>query len=113
MDCIFCKIASGEIPCEKVFEDDQVIAFRDLNPQAPEHVLVIPKIHVASISEADASHHKLLGHIQLKIAEIARLLKIDEKGYRVVTNIGTEGGQTVGHLHYHVLGGRTMQWPPG
>lgn len=113
VDCIFCKIVSGQIPSNKVFEDDKIIAFRDLDPKAPEHILVIPKKHIASLASAGPEDHKLLGHIQLKIAEIAKDLGISESGYRVVTNIGQEGGQTVDHLHYHVLGGRNLQWPPG
>ena len=113
MDCIFCKIVSGDIPSNKVYEDDKILAFRDLDPKAPEHVLIIPKIHIASLNEAEESHLELLGYIQVKVKEIAKKLSINETGYRVVANTGDEGGQTVGHLHYHLLGGRLMQWPPG
>ena len=113
MDCIFCKIVSGDIPSNKVYEDDKILAFRDLNPEAPEHVLVIPKAHIASLKEANETHLELLGYIQLKIAEIANTLGISESGFRLVANTGDEGGQTVHHLHYHLLGGRFMQWPPG
>lgn len=113
MDCIFCKIVAGEIPSTKVFEDDKILAFKDLNPEAPVHILVIPKKHIVSLNDANSEDHKLLGHIQLKIAEIAKKMEISESGYRVVTNIGNEGGQTVDHLHYHLLGGRNLTWPPG
>lgn len=113
MDCIFCKIVSGDIPCNKVYEDDKVLAFRDLNPEAPQHVLLIPKLHIESISHAYEEHTELLGYMQLKIAEIAEELGVVEGGYRVVNNTGKDGGQTVFHLHYHILGGRSMQWPPG
>lgn len=113
MDCIFCKIVSGDIPSTKVYEDDKILAFRDLNPEAPEHVLVIPKEHIQSIAHAKEEHLNLLGYLQLKIPEIAKKLAIDESGFRVVANTGDEGGQTVHHLHYHLLGGRQMKWPPG
>lgn len=113
MNCIFCKIVSGDIPSNKVYEDDKILAFRDLNPEAPEHVLVIPKEHIVSIAEAKEEHLQLLGHLQLKIGEIANMLGIADSGFRVVANTGDEGGQTVHHLHYHILGGRSMQWPPG
>lgn len=113
MDCIFCKIVKGEIPSDKVYEDDQILAFRDLSPQAPDHVLIIPKKHIESLAKAEKEDLELLGSLQLKISKIAKGLDLDEKGYRVVSNIGKEGGQTVSHLHYHLLGGRMMQWPPG
>jgi len=113
MDCIFCKIVSGDIPSNKIYEDDKILAFRDLNPEAPEHVLVIPKEHIASLNEANETHLELLGYIQLKLSEIAKKLGISDSGYRIVANTGDEGGQTVHHLHYHLLGGRFMQWPPG
>lgn len=113
MDCIFCKIVAGDIPSNKVYEDDQILAFRDLSPQAPDHVLIIPKKHIQSMNHAKIEDLELLGYMQLKIAEIAKKLGIDENGYRVVTNVGLEGGQTVDHLHYHLFGGRMMIWPPG
>ena len=113
MDCIFCKIVAGEIPSNKVYEDDKILAFRDLSPEAPQHVLVIPKKHIASLAEAKEDDLELLGYIQIKISEIADILGIKESGFRVVANTGDEGGQTVHHIHYHVLGGRFMQWPPG
>ena len=110
--CIFCKIASGEIPATKVAESEHAIAFRDLNPQAPTHLLVIPKRHVGSLDEAAAGDAALLGALMLvakKVASDAGLAR----GYRVVANCGAHGGQTVAHLHLHVLGGRPMAWPPG
>ena len=113
MDCIFCKIVAGEIPCDRIFEDEKVLAFKDLNPEAPNHVLVIPKIHIQSLKHAEETDLELLGHIQLTIVEIAERLGIAESGFRVVANTGKQGGQTVDHLHYHLLGGRFMQWPPG
>lgn len=113
MDCIFCKIVSGDIPSTKVYEDDKILAFKDLNPEAPQHILVIPKQHIESVSHAKEEDMALLGYIQLKIAEIAKSIGIADQGYRIVTNIGDYGGQTVHHLHYHVLGGRHLQWPPG
>ena len=113
-DCIFCKIANKEINSNIVFEDDMVIAFRDLSPQAPEHVLVIPKKHIASINEFQAVDEELAAHILVNVVpKIASDLKIAEKGYRVVINTGDDGGQTVHHLHVHILGGRSMTWPPG
>lgn len=113
-DCIFCKIAQGEIPSTKVYEDAQVLAFRDLEPQAPEHVLVIPKKHIVSVLDFSAEDSGLAGHILTKVVpEIARSLGIDARGFRLVTNTGADGGQTVGHLHFHLLGGRSLAWPPG
>ncbi len=113
-DCIFCKIAQGEIPSTKVYEDDTVFAFRDLDPQAPEHVLVIPRKHIASVLEFNAEDRELAAHILTEVVpEIARNLGIDASGFRLVTNTGANGGQTVGHLHFHLLGGRSLMWPPG
>lgn len=113
-DCIFCKIANKEIPSTVVFEDEQVIAFKDLEPQAPVHVLVIPKKHIVSVGALQADDKEVVGHILCDvIPKITRELGVAEKGFRVVANTGAEGGQTVNHLHFHVLGGRSMQWPPG
>lgn len=109
-NCIFCKIVRGEIPSKSVGESETAMAFRDLNPQAPTHVLVIPKTHVASL--ADASDQKMLGDLLAFAAQVARKEGLEE-GYRVVANTGPNGGQTVDHLHLHVLGGRRMTWPPG
>ncbi|HKY99372.1 MAG TPA: histidine triad nucleotide-binding protein [Gemmatimonadaceae bacterium] len=109
-NCIFCRIARGEIPSTKVAESETMFAFRDLNPQAPTHVLVIPRAHVASL--AAANDPKMLGDLLSFAASVARSEGL-EKGYRVVANTGPDGGQTVDHLHLHVLGGRHMTWPPG
>lgn len=113
MDCIFCKIAQKEIPSTIVYEDEDVIAFNDLNPEAPVHVLVIPKKHIESLNAATAEDQQLLGKIMLAIQKIAAEQGIAENGYRVVTNCGVQGGQTVMHLHFHLMGGREMLWPAG
>jgi histidine triad (HIT) family protein len=112
MDCLFCKIAAGTIPVKRLFEDGQVLAFPDINPQAPMHVLVIPKQHVASMAETTAKDEAMLGHLLTACAEVARQQGLG-KGYRLVINTGPDGGQTVEHLHVHLLGGRHMGWPPG
>lgn len=111
-DCVFCRIVAGTIPAKKLFEDDEVLAFADLNPQAPVHLLVIPKQHIASHAETERAHAPLLGHLMAVAAELAEGQGLS-KGYRLVINTGPDGGQTVGHLHLHVLGGRPMGWPPG
>lgn len=113
MDCIFCKIANKEIPSSIVYEDDDVIAFKDLNPEAPVHVLVIPKKHISSLNAANSEDQQLLGKLMLTIPKIAAEQGIAEGGYRVVNNCGEQGGQTVMHLHFHLLGGREMLWPAG
>lgn len=110
-DCLFCRIVRGEIPATKVAESDQAIAFRDLNPQAPVHVLVVPKVHVTSLVEADDP--ALLGAVLALVREVARSEGVEGDGYRTVLNTGGNGGQTVHHLHAHLLGGRHMTWPPG
>lgn len=112
MDCIFCRIVEGRIPSKKVWEDEQALAFRDIDPKAPTHILVIPKKHVASLAHAEPGDAALLGRLLLAAAEVAREQGLG-KGYRVVISTGPEGGQTVDHLHLHVLGGRQMHWPPG
>jgi histidine triad (HIT) family protein len=112
MSCIFCKIAEGQIPSTAVYQDDLVYAFADINPKAPVHVLIVPREHVASLSEAVKDHRALLGHLLWTAAEIARKKGLD-KGYRVVVNNGEDGGQTVDHLHLHLMGQRQMTWPPG
>ena len=110
-DCIFCKIVRGEIAAQKIYEDDDVVAFPDIRPQAPVHVLIIPKTHVASLDRAtDAT---MLGKMSLAAAEIARAKGIAEDGYRTVMNTNASAGQTVFHVHLHLLGGRKMDWPPG
>ena len=111
-DCIFCRIAAGEIPSEMVYQDEQLVAFRDLNPQAPVHILIIPRAHLASLADARPEHGPVLGQVLLAAGEIARQEGIAE-GYRVVNNCGESAGQTVFHVHFHVLGGRDMGWPPG
>ncbi|MDH8678404.1 histidine triad nucleotide-binding protein [Fusibacter bizertensis] len=113
MDCIFCKIISGDIPSTKVYEDEHVYAFKDINPEAPVHVLIVPKEHIESVAHLDATHHSLIGHIHLIAKQIAEDAGIDQSGYRLLTNIGKDGGQSVLHLHYHLLGGRLLKWPPG
>lgn len=110
---IFAKIIAREIPADIVYETEQVLAFRDIQPQAPVHVLVIPKTPVVSLDHASAEHASLMGALMLACAEVARLEGLDVDGYRVVTNIGRHGGQSVYHLHFHVLGGRPLGWPPG
>ncbi len=113
-DCVFCKIAEREIPSAVVYEDEDVIAFRDLEPQAPVHVLVIPKKHLESVLDFGKENKVLAAHILADvIPEVAKAQGLSAKGFRVVTNVGEEGGQTVKHLHFHILGGRSMQWPPG
>lgn len=113
MDCIFCKIISGDIPSTKVYEDELVFAFKDINPEAPVHVLIVPKEHIESVAHLDVAHHPLIGHIHLIAKQIAENEGIDQSGYRLLTNIGKDGGQSVLHLHYHLLGGRQLKWPPG
>ena len=112
-DCLFCKIAAGDIPSNKLFEDDQLLAFYDIDPQAPVHFLVIPKKHIDSAAVLTEDDAALLGHIYAVIAQQAARLGIAENGYRVVTNVGADGGQSVKHLHFHVLAGRSLAWPPG
>jgi len=112
-DCIFCKIAAGEIPTDFVYEDDQVVAFRDLNPQAPTHVLVIPREHIATTNDLTADHADLIGRMVLAAKQVAKQEGIDEPGYRLLFNCNAEGGQAVYHIHLHLLGGRAMGWPPG
>jgi len=108
-ECLFCKIINGEIPSTKVYEDDKILAFKDINPLAPVHVLIIPKIHLDSVHDVKEEHIQLIGYLNSKIGEIAEMLDVDKDGYRVVTNKGDFGGQIVKHLHYHLLGGRKMQ----
>lgn len=111
--CLFCKLISGDIPADIVYQDDEVFAFRDVNPQAPVHILVIPKQHIATINEAEAGHAVLLGKLILAAKGIARDEGIADRGYRLVNNCNEDGGQSVFHIHIHLLGGRSMAWPPG
>ena len=106
-DCLFCKIISGEIPSKKVYEDETVFAFYDINPQAPVHILVIPKIHISSAADVTCDNSKVISHIFEVIAQIAKEQNLNE-GFRVVTNCGAHAGQTVGHLHFHILGGKQL-----
>lgn len=114
MECLFCRIVNGAIPATKVFEDDRAIAFRDINPQAPVHVLVVPKDHVDSLAAVGVAPEDIerLGHLLSLVAQIARDENLS-RGYRTVINTGPDGGQTVDHLHLHLLGAREMLWPPG
>ena len=111
-DCLFCKIAAKQIPSKVVFEDDEVFAFEDIGPQAPTHVLIIPRRHFASLDEATPEDQAVLGKLQLVAADLARKLKL-VGGYRTVVNTGEGAGQSVFHLHLHLLGGRSFRWPPG
>lgn len=113
MSTIFKKIIDREIPAKIIYEDDKCLAFYDVQPQAPVHVLLIPKKELKSLAEVQLKERELLGHLMWVAGEIARELKIESSGYRVVTNIGADGGQSVFHLHFHILGGRPMHWPPG
>lgn len=111
--CLFCKIVAGSIPADLVHADERAVAFRDINPLAPVHVLVVPREHVASLEAASERHADLLGALLIVARRVAREQGIAEGGYRTVINTGADGGQSVHHLHVHVLGGRAMQWPPG
>ena len=113
MSCLFCRIIAGEIPASKVYEDDRLVAFNDINPQAPMHVLVIPREHIESVSALQSDHDGLVGAMVRRAAAIAAARGFDASGYRTVFNCGPGAGQTVFHLHLHVLGGRTFTWPPG
>jgi histidine triad (HIT) family protein len=112
-DCLFCKIVAGEIPSTKAYEDDRFLAFHDIDPQAPVHVLVIPKEHIATLDDLEAGHASLFGEMTVVITRLARELGLIEGGYRVVANCGEGAGQSVFHIHYHLLGGRPLRWPPG
>lgn len=113
MSCLFCKMVEGEIPTDKVYEDDGLLAFRDINPQAPTHILIIPKKHIATLNDASVEDQALLGKIMLKARELAAAEGLAEDGYRVALNCNSHGGQSVYHIHLHLLGGRQMAWPPG
>ena len=112
-DCLFCKIEKGDIPAEKVYEDDSVFAISDINPQAPVHLLVIPKKHYSTILELDEKDHELVGSVFSTANCLAKDHGLDQSGFRIVVNCGAEAGQSVFHVHYHLLGGRAMHWPPG
>ena len=113
MSTIFTQIINKEIPADIVYEDDICLAFKDISPQAPVHLLIIPKKEIVSIATLTDEDKEIMGHIMVKTAEIARIAGLEENGYRVVTNIGENGGQSVFHIHFHLLGGRRLTWPPG
>lgn len=113
MDCIFCKIANGTIPAKIIYRDDQIVAFDDINPQASHHKIIIPQKHIATLNDIADEDNELIGHMVQSASMLAKQLEIAEQGYRVVFNCNTAGGQTVYHIHLHLLGGRTMHWPPG
>jgi histidine triad (HIT) family protein len=112
-NCLFCRISRGEVPAEIVHEDDLVVAFRDINPKAPTHILIIPREHVASAAELTDQDGPMLGRLFATAAKLARDAGIADRGFRLVTNSGAGAGQSVDHLHFHLLGGRSMSWPPG
>jgi histidine triad (HIT) family protein len=111
--CLFCRIVNGEIPAKKVYEDNEVFAFHDINPQAPTHVLIVPRKHIATIDALEAGDANIVGTVILRAAQIARDLRLPSEGYRLVVNNGEAAGQTVFHIHFHLLGGRNFSWPPG
>ena len=113
MDCLFCKIIAGEIPSTKVYEDDSVYAFRDIEPQAPEHIIIVPKNHIKSANEITAENSAVISKIYEAAAKIAKDLGFSENGYRIVNNCGDRAGQTVKHIHFHLMGGRDFTWPAG
>ena len=110
-DCLFCKIVAGDIPSKKVYEDDVCLAFYDIDPQAPTHFLVVPKVHIGSVAEVNEANSPVVAHIFTVISKLTKELGLDS--YRVVSNIGEQAGQSVFHLHFHVLAGRDLSWPPG
>lgn len=112
-DCLFCRIVAGSLPAKIVHQDEQCVAFEDIHPQAPTHILVIPRKHVSSLRDCGEEEQAILGHLLLTCAALARQKGLSENGYRIVANSGRDGGQTVFHLHVHLLGGRAMKWPPG
>ena len=112
-ECLFCKMVSGVIPCDKVYENEYVLAFRDIDPKAPTHILIIPKKHITTLNEINENDQDLLGELLLTAKKIAKDEGIDTSGYRTVINCNSDGGQTVFHIHMHLLGGRQMAWPPG
>ena len=111
--CVFCKVVKGMVKADIVYQDDAVVAFKDIHPQAPVHVLVIPRFHITALWEVDTSHEALLGHLLSACNDVAGVMGIADTGYRVAINTGDDAGQSVDHLHLHVLGGRKLQWPPG
>ena len=112
-NCLFCKIAEGQIPSKIVYQDEDVVAFEDVNPQAPHHILLISRRHIASMADLTEEDGTLLARLFMVAAKLAHKLRLDERGYRFVTNVGPDAGQSVFHLHFHLLGGRKFTWPPG
>ena len=112
-DCLFCKISAGSIPSEKVYESDMLIAFNDINPQAPTHILIVPRTHHATLLDVKETDHKVMGSIISVANQLATERRLDKSGYRLVVNCGEGAGQSVFHIHFHLLGGRPLQWPPG
>ena len=112
-DCLFCKIVAGDIPSTKVYEDDKVYAFNDIEPQATIHIIIVPKMHISSSNAMTDDNAEVIGHIFAVAAKIAKEKGFAEKGWRIVNNCGEDGGQTVGHIHFHLLAGRNLGWPPG
>ena len=112
-DCIFCKIVKGEIPATKIYEDNDILCFKDIKPEAPVHIVIVPKEHIESINAITINNSDIISKIYLKVSTIAKELGIKESGYRLVCNCGENGGQSVNHLHFHLLGGRKLTWPPG
>jgi len=112
-DCLFCRVARGEIPARIVYETELLLAFEDIHPQAPQHILLIPRAHIPSVAHLGEGEGRVAGELLLAAGEVARRTGLEARGYRVVANVGEEGGQTVPHLHLHLLGGRPMSWPPG
>ena len=113
VDCLFCKIIAGDIPADRVFENERILAFRDINPQAPIHILIIPKLHISTLNDLQPEHTELTGELIWTASELAKKEGISEAGYRTGFNCNDAGGQTVYHIHLHLLGGRTFGWPPG
>lgn len=112
-DCLFCKITAGEMETEFVYQDENVVVFKDLNPQAPVHLLIVPKKHISDLNNLQSEDNELIGHIYQVAGKMAAKYEVADSGYRLVSNCGDDGGQTVYHIHFHLLGGRQLQWPPG
>lgn len=112
-DCLFCKIAAGKMETEFIYQDQKLIVFKDISPQAPVHLLIVPKKHISDLNQLKKADNNLIGHIYQVAKKMAVKCDIDKSGYRVVSNCGQDGGQTVNHIHFHLLGGRELQWPPG
>jgi len=112
-DCLFCKIAAGEMETDFVYQDKKVVVFKDLNPQAPVHLLIVPKKHISDLNNLQSEDNELIGHIYQVAKKMAAKYDVSDSGYRLVSNCGDDGGQTVYHIHFHLLGGRELQWPPG